>query len=1248
MKNMKYTMDIVLRFTVLAVLLFHFLPSEHLLSAQTPLPTAPTAGSSGTDFWVTWFDNAYNRSTGACNMSPWSLIIVGDQSGTITISNDQEGFLRTINHVGGTKTYTEIHTPTSAIPSGQAHTKGYHVTSDVPVSLFASNYFKDSWDVCNVLPTDALGVEYIVQDYSGPNQPFAAEVAMVATEDSTHISMVLPCPVAGLGNAVGDTFAITLNAGQSLMLRSTTAATFCGMPVNSDKPIAIFQGHTCAIAGSSGGRDLALEQARPLSLWGTEFIVTPTLDRTETDYVIITAGDDNCTYTIAGTSISGTLARGQTYVYTALNGAARRITTSKPALVSLTPYSYENGRTLGDPALVTINPTSQWVDSAIIPIHNCNTNPYDEQYIADNHHYLNIVTRTAHTSGMRLDGTPVAGFASLSGGYSYVRLHIAPGVHTLVNHQGPFSAHAYGLGKWVCYAFDPGISVLEDTTSTPPQCSEHTAVWNDFWVAYLFNGGNERPQNVGITVTGDTTCQVTVRNPITNWQQTATLNAGSKIDFTLQDTVMPEHFSSIESKGFHVTATAGVQVIATLSQLASSGITSVIPTYALGHRYIVLDYPADPARANITGASVSILATADNTTVNYTSPCSLYTRPGDPSAPAAGTPVTHVFSSAGQTLTLRANTANASFSGMEITSDKPIAVFQGNQITAVPHGNPSSDLMYDQSVPVHMWGSTHGLVATARRSVGDRVRVVADSACTITLSNGTTYNLTDHGVQEFDLPANSAHILTSTKPVSVGLCSKSSDYNAEPGDASLLMIPPMERGICHGRFSTISTQRISTWYVAIVTDQPASMTFDGNNIASQFQPIGTTAYSYARFQINAGTHSLDNEDGIFTAWTYGIGNVESYIYSVGQSYSPPQAHASFRDTVEYRDTTCLGTLYSGYGFTFDASRCSPGTFHLWDSVDLGDTLRWTVLHLEVLPTAETHVSRTVVAGDTLHYCDTTITVAGEYRFTYTAANGCDSVVVLHLTYEADSIIASTDGICPGDSVQLSAGGRYTFRWESTPHDPMLDSQQGRAVIVVRPAVTTTYRLVDAEGNTIVSHTVNVDVTPLLCVEGVRDFIDYDHPVLMLTDCSEGRHHTMWDFDDGAHFTGEQMRRVLPQPLPDSVAVTMTSCSRHDCCADTTIVLPTRTLSVWFPNVFTPGQETNSRFGCVTTYEVAEFELHIYNRWGLIVWTSYDINTPWDGTHNGTPVQQAAYVYIWRLRDVEGVVHSGVGTVTLLR
>ncbi len=91
-----------------------------------------------------------------------------------------------------------------------------------------------------------------------------------------------------------------------------------------------------------------------------------------------------------------------------------------------------------------------------------------------------------------------------------------------------------------------------------------------------------------------------------------------------------------------------------------------------------------------------------------------------------------------------------------------------------------------------------------------------------------------------------------------------------------------------------------------------------------------------------------------------------------------------------------------------------------------------------------------------------------------------------------------------------------------------------------------------------------------------------------------------------------------------------------------------TITFWFPNVFTPGRDDNNRFGCITTSEVNEFELDIYTRTGLLVYSTRDIHAPWDGTHKGRPVPQGAYVYHYRIRMADMRVRTGAGTMTLLR
>ena len=782
-------------------------------------------------------------------------------------------------------------------------------------------------------------------------------------------------------------------------------------------------------------------------------------------------------------------------------------------------------------------------------------------------------------------------------------------------------------------------------------CPETTTRGRDFWVGYLVNGGEQRPQEVRIVATGDTTCTVTVTHPLSGWSQNGTLSAGGSVSITLpNDYAIPEHYAMGEAKGFHVTSTADIELSATFTQLASSGITSILPTHALGYRHVVLDYPADPERSAITGATVTLVATQPNTTVQFTPPCALYTLSGDPVPPAAGTPASIVFGNAGQTYTLMTNSPNASLSGMEITSDKPIAVFHGNQITGVPHNTPSGDFMYEQAWPVNLWGYTYALLPTMGRSVGDRLRVVADSACNVSLSTGSSYTpIADHGVVELDLPANQPCILTSDKPVSVGLCLKGSDYNAEPGDASLLMVPPMERGICHGNFTTIQTQRINTWYVAIATDSPATMTLDGGSIASQFHAIGTTGYSYARIQVPNGKHAVSNSDGTFTAWTYGVGNVESYCHSIGMSVETtgPQP---VEDTIEYYDTVCQNQSYNNHGITVPPeANAYAGTWdHLW-VMDSGDTLHHLLLHLTVLPMSSSDTAAFLILGDTLIFHGDTLTQAGTYTYTFTAANGCDSLFTLYLDWEEMGLTVSADGICPGDTATITASGTHTAYWTASPPDPALAAQQGQTAITVSPQQTTVYSLCATEGGApLASVTVGVEAPPVLCVTVERPFIDFDHPVVIFTDCSEGSAISSWQFSDGVTLTTPKARRQFHHPLPDSVTVTLTSCNRYGCCVDTTFSVLTRVRSVWFPNVFTPDEDNNNRFGCTASFPIVDFELHIYNRLGLLVYSTTDPAALWDGTCDGAPQPQGAYTYYWRVRDDSDYHQSGAGTILLLR
>ncbi|MBR4505291.1 MAG: gliding motility-associated C-terminal domain-containing protein [Bacteroidales bacterium] len=354
------------------------------------------------------------------------------------------------------------------------------------------------------------------------------------------------------------------------------------------------------------------------------------------------------------------------------------------------------------------------------------------------------------------------------------------------------------------------------------------------------------------------------------------------------------------------------------------------------------------------------------------------------------------------------------------------------------------------------------------------------------------------------------------------------------------------------------------------------------------------------------------------------------------------------DTIRLYDTACAGSHYEMNGFVTELPDTTGEVTLQRHAVEDG-TPRLYILRLTVLPLTYSDLNFTIVDGDTMSYGDTLLSTVGDYEFRLTGANGCDSIVRVHLRYAELGLTASASGVCPGEEVTITASGTYTYIWSSMPYDAELDSLQGQNPIAVHPRVTTEYRLLDGTGETVGRVTIGAEEPPVLCVEASREFVDFDHPGVIFKDCSEGRHHTRWLFGDGDSATGERVLHEFAKGLEDSVEVTLSTCNRYDCCVDTTLVLAYRIRSVWFPNVFTPDGNANNRFRCLTSRELESFEMDIYDRWGMHIWGTTDVQQGWDGRRtDGTPCRQGAYVYRFVWRDVDGETKSGIGTVTLLR
>ena len=94
------------------------------------------------------------------------------------------------------------------------------------------------------------------------------------------------------------------------------------------------------------------------------------------------------------------------------------------------------------------------------------------------------------------------------------------------------------------------------------------------------------------------------------------------------------------------------------------------------------------------------------------------------------------------------------------------------------------------------------------------------------------------------------------------------------------------------------------------------------------------------------------------------------------------------------------------------------------------------------------------------------------------------------------------------------------------------------------------------------------------------------------------------------------------------------------------------LLFYIPNSFTPdGDEHNNVFKFIFTsgFDPYDFHLTIYNRWGEIIFESYNHTEYWDGTYNNSLCQPGSYTYNVEFSgNKNGIKYQHTGTTTIIR
>ncbi|MFN8236888.1 MAG: gliding motility-associated C-terminal domain-containing protein [Chitinophagales bacterium] len=223
------------------------------------------------------------------------------------------------------------------------------------------------------------------------------------------------------------------------------------------------------------------------------------------------------------------------------------------------------------------------------------------------------------------------------------------------------------------------------------------------------------------------------------------------------------------------------------------------------------------------------------------------------------------------------------------------------------------------------------------------------------------------------------------------------------------------------------------------------------------KPTPTTNLSQSICQ---GSSIIFNGNTITTAGTYR----DTLTTSLGcDSFLVLNVTIKPTPTTNLSQSICQGSsmIFNGNTIT------TAGTYRDTLSTTLGCD-SFLVLNVTIIPTPTTNISQSVCSGGSFVFNGNTLTIPGIYRDTLATTLGCDSFIVLNLSFGSAITTNLTQSICQGQSVLFNGN---TLTTTGVYRDTLSTSQGCDSILIlsltVKPTPTTNLSQSICQGSSIV-------------------------------------------------------------------------------------------------------------------------------------------------------------------------------------
>jgi gliding motility-associated-like protein len=734
----------------------------------------------------------------------------------------------------------------------------------------------------------------------------------------------------------------------------------------------------------------------------------------------------------------------------------------------------------------------------------------------------------------------------------------------------------------------------------------------NFWFGFMEHKDIGKNIKVAMITSKQNTSGV-ISIPNQNWSQDFTVSANDVSIIELPDYTENLGSEAVQDIGIQVLSQDLVSVYIHQYHSFRSEATVVLPVNSLGNEYYVMCYSGIKFRDKRYPSEFLIVASEDNTFLTIT------LSDDSMEGKIAGTTF-NVTLNAGETYQVQSSSFKTfgDLTGTHISGNKNFALFGGNKWTQIPKDCETRDNLLEQMLPVNTWGKQ--VVTVPNIDVEfDVFRILASENNTFVTIHGTASSsfLIQAG-EFFEYRKSEATFIDSNKPIQVAqfnIGSKCNGNRDSVGDPSMILLNSVRQTRDTVTLYNSTFQNITRNFINVIvgTEDFPFVSFDGGDFPedTEINTVGLNAeYTYARFPVSAGAHTIISDACGIIATAYGYGELESYAYGGGASFNSININP-------IPEGACLGdTVY------FDTKLSESRFSFLWD---LGNGITTTESTFSYFyPGLGTHPVQLIITDECLGTSD---------------------------TLKRDLIISNRQSvetygdtlICQGESFNLIVSDLDSANYEWIGPNGYFSKDKLPVVFNAQPEMSGTYEVIGIVSGcaTLPAATeVEVIASPIPDLGGNITYCNLDEALIL-----DPGNFTTYEWEDGS----DQSYYWVDEPGKYKVIVA----NDYGCQGvDSLWVKQFCPTEIFIPNVFSPNFDGTNDYFQVLGHDITQMRLRIYDRWGGLVFEANSPEERWDGTFKGEKITEG--VYVWVL-EIEGSHEYGTsytdqlsGTVTLVR